>query len=175
MAKMIKTLMIIIILCFGSFYLLAQESQSNTAKTETTETDLSNINWDEEEPKAETKSDDFSDINWDEESTQESTETADFSETNWGENDEKSDGTEDTEDYFDTPRESREEIEKREGIVHLWGFLLFVVYILGGAYTAYFTRDRKLAVHYPPELLILLHTVWPVEWLCLIFAGKKVR
>lgn len=66
-------------------------------------------------------------------------------------------------------------LAKKERTIHLWGFLMFIGYIGGCILTGYFTRNRKLAVHYPPELLIVLHAVWPVELIFLLFAGKKVR
>jgi hypothetical protein len=64
---------------------------------------------------------------------------------------------------------------KKEGKIHSWGFLLFIGYLGGCLLTGFFSRNRKLAVTYPPELLIVLHSVWPLEWVFLLFAGKKVR
>ena len=69
----------------------------------------------------------------------------------------------------------RRAVAEREFKLHVWGFLLFVFYLAGAVVTAYFTRNRKIAVHYPPELLIVLHTFWPLQWIFLLFAGQKVK
>jgi hypothetical protein len=77
--------------------------------------------------------------------------------------------------YRGLTAEEEEALENEERKTQYFGFVVFMGYILGGLLTGYFTRNRKLAVDYPPELLILLHTLWPIEWLFMLFAGKKVR
>lgn len=110
----------------------------------------------------------LSEIDWDEEETSEGGEEAGLSGMNWDEEGESS--------GEDSSYEAEIKVlEAQDKMVLIKGFLFFSLYILGGVFTAYYTRDRKLAVQYPPELLILLHTFWPLEWLCLTFAGKKVR
>lgn len=66
-------------------------------------------------------------------------------------------------------------IEKQERAVQIAGFATFCIYFFGMFLTAYFTRNRRLAVNYPPELLILLHALWPLQWLLLPFFGQRVR
>jgi len=61
----------------------------------------------------------------------------------------------------------------QERFLHLWGFTLFAVYLVGGVLTAYFTRHHRLIRRFPPELLILLHTFWPLELLLLPFGRRK--
>ena len=133
-----------------SFNTLIAQSSDNTS----TEADqnLSQIDWDEEETSEENGEEGLAGMNWDDD---EATEEEAFEEEAYN-------------------RDIRAE-EALEKMILIKGFLFFIFYILGGILTAYFTRDRKLSVSYPPELLILLHTFWPVELVCLTFAGKKVR
>ena len=71
-------------------------------------------------------------------------------------------------------RDEIKRLEERERWTTIWGFFFFLLYTLGGVLTAYLTRDKKVAVLYPPELLILLHTFWPLEWLLLpLFELRK--
>jgi len=120
-----------------------------------------------------------------------SAESTDLSKINWNEEPEKKTGEgaaivgwEDDDTKEKTAEEKGlasialkvlKKTEAGERITHIAGFFLFIFYIFGGVLTAYFTRDRKIAVHFPPELLILLHSVWPLEILLLPFFGRKVR
>lgn len=174
MVKFIRSVVIILVLCFISTVVMAQAAQSGSEQKVTDDTDLSGINWDEEETTEEINTDDLSNMSWEDEPALKGSQTTDFSETDWGAGEESETSAED-DDFFKNVIKNRAAIEKREMVTHIWGFLLFVFYLTGGIFTAYFTRDRKLSVHYAPELLILLHTFWPLEWLCLLFAGKKVR
>ena len=133
----------------GSVYsvVLAQEQSA-------AEENLSGIDWDEEEATAEGSEDPAT--------------------MDWGEADEPG-ITEEEERIAAQKVEDRKALEKREFKIHVWGFFLFAFYLIGIAYTAYFTRNRKIAVHYAPELLIILHMLWPLQWLSLLFAGQKVK
>lgn len=116
--------------------------------------DLSNMSW-EDDP-SETTGNDLSGMSWEDEA---------------GEN-----VMEGAAEVFDTVSEFDEKAEAlMERNTHIFGFFLFAGYILGGLLTAYFFRNRKLGVDFPPELLIVLHSVWPLQWLFIFFAGKKVR
>ena len=119
----------------------------------------------------------LSGINWDEEEAAESgteQDGGDPATMDWGESEDPNIAAEENRAAAQTV-EDRKIIEGREFVVHVWGFSLFALYLVGIVYTAYFTRNRKIAVHYAPELLILLHMLWPLQWVCLLFAGQKVK
>ncbi len=115
----------------------------------------------------------------------------DLSETNWDEGEEKETGVdtdeggwqeEDTAEQTTVEKDTAarhlidlKKTKAREKTTHISGFFFFIFYIMGGLLTAYFTRNRKIAVHFPPELLILLHSVWPLEILLLPLFGRKIR
>jgi hypothetical protein len=151
-----------LILILGTFLLIgisfntliAQSSDKTTSKSTSTEAgeNLSQIDWDEEETSEENGEEGLAGMNWDD--------------------DEATAEEASEEEAYNLDIKAEEALEK---MILIKGFLFFIFYILGGILTAYFTRDRKLSVSYPPELLILLHTFWPIELLCLTFAGKKVR
>ena len=146
-------LILSILLLIGISYntLIAQTTESTVVNEDSNQSEgLSQINGDEEETSEEGGGNGLAEMNFDEEG----------------------ESSDEDNDYQDEEVKALEALEK---IILIKGFLFFSFYILGGILTAYYTRDRKLAVHYPPELLILLHTFWPVEWLFMIFAGKKVR
>ncbi len=108
---------------------------------------------------------DFSQTNWDDESEEGGENEASLSGVNWDdESEEENSGTNDFRD-----------IEAKEKKMQVIGFFIFIFYVIGGAYTAYLTRNRKIAVQTPPEILILMHTLWPLELLLLPFFGKKMR
>ncbi len=133
----------------GSVYSVVSAQEQSAG-----EENLSGINWDEEEATAE--------------------DSEDPATMDWGEADEPG-ITEEEERIAAQKAEDRKALEKREFRIHVWGFFLFAFYLIGIAYTAYFTRNRKIAVHYAPELLIILHMLWPLQWLSLLFAGQKVK
>jgi len=146
----------------------------------TSNSDLSNTNRDDDSVEKSTDKDsDLSTVNWDEEGdTEESSpsekEEGDFSGESW--EDEGTDDESDTTEGLQTLKQSEiDELDSQERQVHIYGFMLFIGYILGGILTAFVTRNRKIAVSYPPELLILLHTFWPLELLLIPFGGKPVR
>jgi hypothetical protein len=136
-------------------------------KTEDT-TDLSQMDW-SDDPEEE----DLSQESWADET--ESTSGGELSDMSW--EDEEGEYEEGEAEQFDSGMTQADEmaLDLKEQRIHMYGFLMFVGYILGALLTGYFTRNRKLAVDYPPELLIVLHTVWPLEWVFMLFAGKKVR
>ncbi|MCG8333352.1 MAG: hypothetical protein MJE63_02480 [Proteobacteria bacterium] len=137
-------------------------------KTEDT-TDLSQMDW-SDDPEEE----DLSQESWaDEEGESES--SGELSDMSWEDEEGEYEDTEAVKTGQGMSQEEELALDIRERRIHVTGFLLFVGYIIGAVLTGYFTRNRKLAVDYPPELLILLHTVWPIEWVFMLFAGKKVR
>ena len=152
LAKLLVSLLIIMGLTMCGSFAVAQDGTAQEDAID--EENISDINWDEGEEDSGTQSEDLSETNWDE-----------------GLDD---DTTEEEQAAIAVRSEDRKVIEARELTVHLWGFLMFVGYLLGLVYTAYFTRNRKIAVHYAPELLIILHLLWPLEWISMVFAGKKV-
>ena len=142
-------------------FLTWQPPLSLAADTVEKKKDLSAVNWDTAEEEKDTAAGDKVENN--------------LSTTSW--EDEESDPKEDAENAAaDQKREDEYRvIEKQERGVQIAGFFIFCMYLLGKFLTAYFTRNRKLAVNYSPELLILLHRLWPLQWLLLPFFGQKVR
>lgn len=138
----------------------------------TVETDMSTVSGDEEEgesTEAAPGEEDLSTVNWDEASDTEESAVS---------------GWQDEEDTVETAEDKAmqvlrmaeiEALESRERLIHISGFILFIGYIIGGVLTAFITRNRRIALDFPPELLILLHTLWPLELLLLPFFGKSAR
>lgn len=135
------------------------------------ETDLSQMDWSDEP----TVGSDLSKESWADDPGQGEEQNGALSEVSWEDAEGENSGMEDDDSFMRISEEEEKALAGKERRIHIYGFILFIGYILGGILTAYFTRNRKVAVDYPPELLIILHTLWPVEWLFLIFAGKKVR
>lgn len=176
--------LLILLLFYASIFLLFQASQVSVFAQQTSgttdSTDLSTMDWsDEPEESAET---DLSTMDWSDEPTE--TESVDFANESW--DDGPSEGTSGSDSLSEESwNEDGEtggfeeldftEIEKKERKIHFYGFLLFMAYLLGMVLTAYLTRNRKLAIDYPPELLMVLHTLWPLELALLLVAGKRVR
>lgn len=157
-----------------SFFLITPLSIAQDTKV-TDSTDLSQMDW-SDEPEEESVSDtDLSQMTWDDEPEEEEGATENLSEMSWEDEEGETDEMDEEETFEPLTLEDEAARESRERRTHVFGFLLFIGYILCGVLTAFFTRNRKLAVDYPPELLMLLHTFWPIEWIFMIFAGKKVR
>ncbi|MBT4638080.1 MAG: hypothetical protein HOK67_26375 [Deltaproteobacteria bacterium] len=152
---------------------VAQQSGSKSTS------DLSDVNWDDEEEtgnQSSKKSGDFSTANSDS-TADETMKAADggLSNESWEDEDSSETDTDESGGLQTLNQKDLEALESRERMIHITGFLLFVGYIMGGILTAFITRNRKIAVAYPPELLILLHTFWPLELILLPFLGKTVR
>ena len=145
-----------------ALFLTGQPTLSLAADTTEKKTDLSTVNWDTEE---------------EEDSRDKEAKKVEnnLATTSW--EDEETDATQDAENAVADQKQKDEfvVIEKQERIVQIAGFGVFCIYLFGMLLTAYFTRNRKLAVNYSPELLILLHAFWPLQWLLLPFFGQKVR
>lgn len=166
------------ILCFRLFFaaLLLSASvglaiASTTVQPSKTAdaSDLSNVSWDDE---GNTDSDSTAK---DEDLTTDKNSAGNLINQNW-DDEESSDTFTEMEDSLQTMnKEDIKALDSKERLIHISGFILFIGYILGGILTAFITRNRKIAVAYPPELLILLHTVWPLELLLVPFGGKPVR
>lgn len=155
-AKIVLSLLLV--LGLSNCFLVSQVLGQEQAITSTT--DLSNVDWSDEPTEETKKTEDYSNMSWEDEA---------------GDEEAKEDSEEASKALMAVTEEEEKALEDRERRIHILGFILFVGYLVGGTLTAYFTRNRKLAIDYPPELLILLHTVWPLEWVFLTFAGKKVR
>jgi|APSaa5957512622_1039677.scaffolds.fasta_scaffold68066_2 hypothetical protein len=145
-----------------ALFLTNQPTLSLAVDATEKKTDLSSVNWDtEEEEDSKEKEADKVENN--------------LSTTSW--EDEETDSEQDAKNAAADQKQKEEfvVIEKQERIVQIAGFGVFCIYLFGMFLTAYFTRNRKLAVNYSPELLILLHAFWPLQWLLLPFFGQKVR
>ncbi len=158
----------------------AESASTQQLEQITSDSNLSNTNWDDDtEEKSTGKDSALSAVNWDEKEDMEETspsekEKGDFSGESW--EDEGSENESDAADGLQALNQSDiDKLDSQERQVHIYGFILFIGYILGGILTAFVTRNRKIAVSYPPELLILLHTFWPLELLLIPFGGKPVR
>lgn len=175
-----------LLLVFLGCFLITSPVRAQSADEPITDTtDLSQMDWsDEPEDTAQeesapiTDSTDLSNMDWSdtpEDAAGSNQMTEDFSDMSWEDDETDKPAAE----GFDLSREMTKsevaELAGQERRVHIYGFFTFIGYIIGGILTAFFTRNRKLAIDYPPELLIVLHTFWPVEWLFILFAGKKVR
>jgi hypothetical protein len=176
LALLLATVMI------GASYtsLFAENASTQQSGQITSDSDLSNTNWDDDtEEKSTGKDSALSAVNWDEEGDMEEPspdekEKGDFSGESW--EDEGDENESDAADGLQALNQSDiDKLDSEERQVHIYGFLLFIGYIFGGILTAFVTRNRKIAVSYPPELLILLHTFWPLELLLIPFGGKPVR
>ena len=128
-----------------------------------------------QDTQGEVSSENLSNMNWDEEEEQNTDEVnnSDLGSMDWDEGGETEQEDEQSEEALQAELAAE---ERSELITHCFGFLFFVIYLGGLIGTAYFTRDKKIAVEYPPELLILLHAFWPIEWLLvpLLVKSKKV-
>jgi|GEM_PF-5521075 len=126
--------------------------------------DLSQIDWDDNQT-VETKEQDLANVDWDEDSQP----ADDDAMGDWDDGDE-----EDDDDAF--TEELMKEMEAKEAatkVIHFQGVLLFFFYLLGGGFTAYWSRNRAVTYKMAPELLILLHTFWPIELLLLVMKPGK--
>ncbi|MBU2647619.1 hypothetical protein KKI24_23125 [bacterium] len=146
--------------------------------------DLSTVNWDDatdETPASQEKTgdSDLSKENWeDEKSSKDVTEkeaASDLSKESWEDEGSAKNVPEKEDGLQMMKQEEIDKLDSRERLIHLSGFALFIGYILGGVLTAFATRNRKLAVSLPPELLILLHTFWPLELILLPFMRARIR
>ncbi len=152
-----------------------EETKKEDAKT--SPIDLQNTNWDEEETKKEDAKNspiDLQNTNWDEEESNQpagATSEVNLQNTNWDE-----DSTEETasDDAFAPPirKVSAELTEGELAFIHWTGGFLFLLYLSGSFLTGYFLRHTKLATKCPPEVLILLHIFWPLEWILFPFFKK---
>ncbi len=158
------------------------ENQSGGSGEKDAEVELKDINWDAEENEdtGSTSVGDLQNINWDQEDPIEDTTPGTPGETstpglqniNW--DDEGSD--EKPGDFIQPPqtREGREELsEGRIMFIHWSGAILFLLYITGSLGSGYFLRNSTLSTRFPPDLLIILHTFWPLEWVMLLFFRRK--
>jgi hypothetical protein len=155
------SMLIIMLLLFSAAISLnasiavAQQSESKSSS------DLSGVNWDSEEEPIEGM-----DTTVDDE---------ELSSASWEDEDSSEGDAEESGGLQSFNQAQIDKLDSEERLIHISGFLLFFGYIVGGILTAFITRNRKIAVYYPPELLILLHTVWPLELMLLPFLGKPVR
>lgn len=126
-----------------------EESQEEAAPI-----DLQNTDWDAEE--SETPKKDDSPLN--------------LQNTDWDAEESEEEATEEdkTEQTFFAPPPRTEERALTEGeiaFIHWTGGFFFLFYLSGGFLTGYFLRNAGIATKCPPDVLILLHVFWPIEWL----------
>lgn len=148
----------------------AQESQEQTVSE-----DLSNMNWDEPEEQSgeQIDTENLGSMDWDD-SSDSGNESGELSGINWDEGADTMEEPEESAEEEEARYKAEADAEERQAMItHLLGFLLCVLYLVGLVGTAYFTRQRKIAVESPPELMILLHTFWPIEWLLVPLMAKS--
>ena len=162
------------------------EKLSNGSAEKSAEVKLSEINWDEEktEEAESTSVGDLQNINWDEEDPEDSaigdaasgkqsgTSTSNLQSINWDDED----GDEQPADFIQPPesREAGEELSEGQiMLIHWSGGILFLLYISGSLGSGYFLRNSTLSSRFPPDILIILHTLWPLEWAILPFFKKR--
>lgn len=157
-----------VLITTGSLYAARSDSAAST--------DLSQMNWDTEEDTAKTD-ESLSDVNWDEEGDDAEAEIDgdNLAAESWEDEDTGEESIAEEDELQVLNEEDLEKLESQERFIHISGFVLFIGYILGGILTAFFTRNRQIATTIPPELLILLHSVWPLELLLTPLFGKVSR
>ena len=159
--------------------LLAQADQdANQSENETSaeSTDLSNVDWDAEpeESSEGADSEDLSNIDWDAEP--EEAGDGDLSNTDWDAVPEE--GLEESEvspgisiDYGTSVEVEEERFSPAQ--IHFYGVLALFGYLAGMFFTVYLSSKLRLYRIVPHELLILLHSVWPLELLVMLFLRDK--
>lgn len=168
-----KKYLLSFLLIFGLCGFLIVSPVSGQSQPSPDSTDLSNINWSDETEEEEEA--DLTNESAEENPAAAETQSSDPSGMSWEDEEGENTGDKVDDSFMTMTKAEEKDLATKETRIHFFGFILFIGYILGGVLTGYFSRNRKLAINYPPELLILLHTVWPLEWLFLTFAGKKVR
>ncbi|MCP4298818.1 MAG: hypothetical protein GY786_24825 [Proteobacteria bacterium] len=154
------TLLFLLIL-FGVHSSFGQEKPAEKAQP------LSGVNWDDEVSNPVEKTESLSGVDWDEEEESETDKLQKTGpgETNW-------DDEESEESEFPEETELPQNVPAKTLFSHWQGGLLFLFYLSGCFVTAYFTRNRAISLKTPPELLIILHTFWPLELLLTPFFKK---
>ena len=162
------------------------ENQSTGSGEKHVDVELSEMDWDaeENEDSGTSPASDLQNINWDQEDPEEAavedatpgtldeTSTSDLQSINW--DDEGS--ADESADFIQPPpsREAREELsEGRILFIHWSGAILFLLYVSGSLGSGYFLRNSTLSARFPPDILIVLHTFWPLEWAMLPFFRQK--
>ncbi len=161
---MIKKSSVLVFLAITWFLVMSHieviaQTLETTDDPASTEVNFSEVDWDEEETEETTPVDSkgtLSGINWDEEVEEETVETEENSQT----------------EHVSIKQNSVPQPSDNT-MIHWQGVLLFITYILGGGLTAYFSRNKGIALKFPPEVIILLHTFWPLELLLLPFFKKS--
>jgi len=166
------------VLLYSATAIMTNRVATAAEKGDTASTDLSNTNWDEEESEgddSDAKEDNLSTVNWNEDDdTEEEFDGENLASEGW-EDEDTEENTDDSEGLQVLKQEDIDKLESQERRIHFFGFVLFVGYILGGILTAFITRNRKIATGIPPELLILLHSVWPLELLLMPVFDRAAR
>ncbi len=175
--KILKIKSLVTVLSF--FCIICIYAASNALaqnQPQTKSNDFSTVNWDDDSTEENMETDNLSNVDRDEAPSETAVESEDQSNIGWEDDGTDEQADDEEEDGLMTMnKEEIDHLESKERDIHIWGFFLVIAYMFGGILTAYFTRNRKLAVDSPPELLILLHSLWPLEWLLYPFFGKRVR
>ena len=137
---------------------------------DTSPANLQNIDWDEETP-LDTSPANLQNINWDEETAENSEDASPPTRGNALQNidwdAEESTTTTSAPAVLATVDEAT--VEQQILRTHWQGSVLFLVYTFGAFLTAYLLRNSGVASRFPPDLLMLLHVLWPLEWMLVLF------
>ncbi len=137
------------------------EDDSTETPQDASGTGLEGINWDEEES-PQTDATNLEGVNWDEENTSEGA-----AGIGWDE-----EGTSDTsEEATEVDPYAAEDAAALR--THLMGGSLFFAYLIGVFGTAFLLRKSAMAYSLAPEFLIILHAVWPLEWIASLFFRNR--
>ncbi|MBF0280731.1 MAG: hypothetical protein HQM13_23265 [SAR324 cluster bacterium] len=192
--------LVLIILFFlgGSSMLFAETPVKNSENPGSV--DLQNTDWDAEEPEKTKEADapiDLQNTDWDAEEPEKPKEELspiDLQNTDWDAEEPKKTGEEaapvnlqNTDWDEDSPKDAPGQqmkpparagvVELNDGeisLIHWSGGFLFVIYLFGGFLTAYFLRNAGISKRCPPDVLILLHIFWPLEWILSPFFRNPV-
>lgn len=142
---------------------LQQINWDEEEQTEETQ-DFSNMNWDKEEPEAGITEQELGAMNWDEEETDENSSENGLDTVDWDEEASANNNEPWKQEEHPTQKVADEQISSPFQI-HLTGSLIFIFYVMGGILTAFATRKSKFIQDTLPEWIIILHTIWPLEWI----------
>lgn len=149
--------------------------------------ELQQMNWDEENTD-ELSEEKLSEINWDAEDSSEITPEEKLSDVNWDDEDTLDQQEEESEGASQSAIKAFDAtvVNKRDTIqvpvnnqtpfqVHMFGSLAFFLYLAGGLITAYGTRNSHLVKKIQPEWIVILHSLWPLEWVLWAIIDMKKK
>lgn len=136
--------------------------------------DLSKMNWDQEEPETGLTEQELGSMNWDEEETDENATENGLDTVNW--DDETSANNNEPWKQEESPTTEVNDAQISSPFqIHLTGSLVFIFYVIGGILTAFATRKSKFIQDTLPEWIMILHTIWPLEWILVSLAPSMKK